>query len=149
MILIREAKPGDEKDIFSMIKELALYEKEPDEVVNNEQELCNHLFHEKICHAIVAEKKNEIIGFALYYMSYSTWKGHCLYLEDFYVKENARQQGVGSKLYNAVIDIAKLKKVRRMDWQVLDWNKPAIDFYVKHSAELDGHWINGRLNFKY
>ena len=149
MIQIREAKPGDQRKIYSLIKELALYEKEPEEVINSEKELYNHLFKEKICHALVAEKNNEIIGFALYYMSYSTWKGKCLYLEDFYVKENTRKEGVGSQLYNAVIEVAKSKKVRRMDWQVLDWNQPAIDFYVKHNAKLDNHWINGRLTFEY
>lgn len=149
MIQIREAKPGDQKEIYLLIKELALYEKEPEEVINSEVELYNHLFEEKICHALVAEKNNEIIGFALYYMSYSTWKGKCLYLEDFYVKENTRKEGVGSQLYNAVIEVAKSNKVRRMDWQVLDWNQPAIDFYVKHNAQLDNHWINGRLTFEY
>lgn len=149
MIQIREAKPGDQKEIYLLIKELAHYEEEPEEVINSEVELYNHLFEEKICHALVAEKNNEIIGFALYYMSYSTWKGKCLYLEDFYVKENTRKEGVGSQLYNAVIEVAKSNKVRRMDWQVLDWNQPAIDFYVKHNAQLDTHWINGRLTFEY
>ncbi|MEJ6504992.1 MAG: GNAT family N-acetyltransferase [Crocinitomicaceae bacterium] len=149
MIQIREAKPGDQKEIYLLIKELAHYEEEPEEVINSEVELYNHLFEEKICHALVAEKNNEIIGFALYYMSYSTWKGKCLYLEDLYVKENIRKQGVGSQLYNAVIEVAKSNKVRRMDWQVLDWNQPAIDFYVKHNAQLDNHWINGRLTFEY
>ena len=111
MIQIREAKPGDQKEIYLLIQELALYEKEPEEVINSEVELYNHLFEEKICHALVAEKNNEIIGFALYYMSYSTWKGKCLYLEDFYVKENIRKEGVGSQLYNAVIEVAKSNKV--------------------------------------
>ena len=90
MILIRKAKPGDEQDILLLIKELAVYEKEPDSVENTAEEIHCHLFDERICEAFVAEKKNEIIGFALYYTSYSTWKGKCLYLEDLYVKSEMR-----------------------------------------------------------
>jgi len=81
----------------------------------------------------------------LYYTSYSTWKGRCLYLEDFYVKENRRQQGIGKLLFDEVVRIAKEKKVKRMDWQVLEWNQPGIQFYKKVHALLDAEWINGRL----
>ena len=95
MILIRSAEPGDEKDILFLIKELAVYEKEPDAVENTADDIRSHLFDERICEAIVAVQKNEIIGFALYYNSYSTWKGKCLYLEDLYVKPEMRRSGVG------------------------------------------------------
>jgi GNAT superfamily N-acetyltransferase len=88
-----------------------------------------------------------VVGFALFYTNYSTWKGKCLYLEDLYVLPEFRRIGAGSALFERVIDEAKKRKVRRMDWQVLDWNEPAIEFYKKKGALLDPEWINGRLFF--
>ena len=149
MIIIRKAKPGDEQDILLLIKELAIYEKEPDAVENTAEEIHSHLFAERICEAFVAEKKTEIIGFALYYTSYSTWKGKCLYLEDLYVKSEMRRYGAGKKLFEKVAAVARSKKVRRMEWQVYDWNKPAIDFYLKLNAQLNSEWLNGRIEFEY
>lgn len=145
--MIRKAKRGDEQAIMTLIQALALYEKAPDEVVNTAEELGKHLFEEQICEALVAEVDNQIVGFALWYTSYSTWKGKCLYLEDFYVLPEFRTLGIGSKLFDEVVRIAKEKKVRRMDWQVLDWNTLALDFYKKKEAILDPEWVNGRLFF--
>lgn len=145
--MIRKAKPGDETAIYQLICDLAEYEKAPDEVTNTVEELRAHLFTEKICDAIVLELDEKIIGFALYYISYSTWKGKCLYLEDFYVLPECRGGGYGSKLFDEVVAIARSKKVKRMDWQVLDWNEPAIEFYKKKNAVLDPEWINGRIFF--
>jgi len=147
MVEIRAAKPGDEQAIFALICELALYEKAPEQVTNTAAQLAIDLFEDKICEAIVATLDNEIVGFALYYTSYSTWKGRCVYLEDFYVKEDKRQLGIGSMLFDKVVEIAKAKKVKRMDWQVLDWNEQALKFYQKKKAILDGEWVNGRLFF--
>lgn len=144
---IRPAKLGDEAAIHQLIKDLAEYEKAPDEVTNTLEDLRDHLFIENICEAIVLEVEEKIIGFALYYISYSTWKGKCLYLEDFYVLPEMRGSGFGSKLFDEVVEIAKLKDVKRMDWQVLDWNEPAIEFYKKKNALLDPEWINGRIFF--
>ena len=149
MILIRNAEPGDEKDILLLIQELAVYEKEPDAVENTAEEIHSHLFDEGICDAFVAVKKDEIIGFALYYTSYSTWKGKCLYLEDLYVKAKMRRSGAGKKLFDKVADVARSKKVRRMEWQVYDWNQPAINFYLKLNAKLNNEWLNGRIEFDY
>ena len=145
---IRIAHRGDEYAIYQLIKDLATFEKAPDEVTNTAEELANHLFDDKICEAIVYELDNEIVGFALYYTSYSTWKGICLYLEDFYVKPETRGFGIGSKLFDKVVDIAKEMKVKRIDWQVLDWNESAIEFYKNKNALLDPEWINGRLFFE-
>lgn len=147
MILIRKATLGDEKDILLLIKELAVYEKEPDAVEITTEELRSHLFIEQICEAIVAVDNEQVIGFALYYTSYSTWKGKCLYLEDLYIKAELRRSGVGKKLFQRVAEVAQLKKVRRMEWQVYDWNQPAIDFYLKLDAQLNKTWLNGRLEF--
>ena len=144
---IRLAEKGDEIAIFQLICDLAEYEKAPNEVTNTAKALRSHLFDEKICEAIVIEHENRIVGFALYYTSYSTWKGKCLYLEDFYVLPEMRGSGFGSKLFDEVVSIAKNKGVKRMDWQVLDWNQSAIDFYKKKEAILDPEWVNGRLFF--
>lgn len=147
MIKIRSAIPGDEKAIFFLIQELALYEKAPEQVTNSSAQLKIDLFETAVCEAIVAERDKEIIGFALYYTSYSTWKGLSLYLEDFYVKANHRKCGVGTLLFDKVVALAKEKKVKRLDWQVLEWNKLAIDFYEKKGAELSNEWTNGRICF--
>ena len=145
---IREASPGDEKAIFDLIYALAVYEKAPEQVTNTPEQLRKDLFEDKICHAFVAEEDGQIIGFALYYISYSTWKGKCLYLEDFFVIPEKRKQGIGEQLFRKTVQKAKELGVKRMDWQVLEWNQPAIDFYNKHQAILDGEWINGRFFFE-
>jgi GNAT superfamily N-acetyltransferase len=144
---IRKAKKGDEFAIMELIHALALYEKAPEAVVNTVEELGVHLFEEGICDAIVACEEELIVGFALYFTNYSTWKGKCLYLEDFYVLPEYRQTGIGSQLFDEVVQIAKTRGVKRMDWQVLDWNTPAINFYKKKEAILDPEWINGRFFF--
>lgn len=145
--MIRAARQGDETGIFELIKALADYEKAPDEVINTAADLGAHLFGENVCEAIVAEADGKIVGFALWYTSYSTWKGKCLYLEDFFVLPEYRALRIGSQLFDEVVRIAKAKGVRRMDWQVLEWNQLAIDFYQRKNALLDAEWINGRLFF--
>ena len=147
MILIREAKPKDISAVLQLIRELANFEREPKAVVNTESELHQHVFKDKICNAIVADDNNEIIGFALYYNSYSTWKGKCLYLEDLYVQEARRKHGIGALLFEKIISIAEYQKVRRLEWLVLDWNQPAIQFYKKYEANLDNSWLNGKIEF--
>ncbi len=144
---IRAARPGDEQAIMSLIHALALYEKAPEQVKNTASDLALHLFEEKICEALVVEVADQIIGFALFYTNYSTWKGKCLYLEDFFILPEFRRDGIGSQLFDQVVDIAKARNVRRMDWQVLEWNEPALSFYSKKNANLDPEWINGRLFF--
>lgn len=146
-MIIREAQKGDETAIMELIRGLAEYEKAPEQVVNTAEDLGKHLFDEKICDAIVVIQDEKIVGFALYYTNYSTWKGKCLYLEDFYVLPEYRGQGLGSRLFDEVVKIAKGRKVRRMDWQVLDWNEPALEFYRMKNAVLDPEWINGRIFF--
>ncbi len=147
-MIIRPAKRGDEGAIMELIHGLAEYEKAPHEVVNTAEELGTHLFDEKVCDALVAEADDKVVGFALFYMNYSTWKGKCLYLEDLFILPEYRQHGIGSQLFDEVVNIAKQRGVRRMDWQVLDWNEPAIKFYQKKKAYLDPEWMNGRLFFE-
>jgi GNAT superfamily N-acetyltransferase len=146
-IIIRAASQGDEIAIHRLICHLADFERAPLEVTNTVHDLRVHLFEEEVCHAIVCELENKVVGFALYYFSYSTWKGKCLYLEDFYVEPELRGLGYGSLLFDAVVSIAQKKGVKRMDWQVLEWNIGAVKFYESKNAILDGEWINGRLFF--
>jgi len=147
--ILRPALPGDETAIHGLIYELAVFEKEPLAVINTPHQIKIDLFQTKVCFAFVVEDKNlkEVIAFSLYFFSYSTWKGKCVYLEDLYVKESYRSEGIGQILFDAVVAVAREQKVARMDWQVLDWNAPAIKFYRKNKAVLDPSWINGRLFF--
>ena len=146
--MIRTATRQDVAAIFQLIEELASFERAPEQVVNTPAQLEIDLFDDQICSAIVATNEaNSVVGFALYYISYSTWKGRCLYLEDFYVQEAERKQGHGQALFNEVVQIAKQMGVKRMDWQVLDWNHTALNFYRRNHATLDPEWINGRLFF--
>ena len=147
--MIRTATRHDVTAIFGLIVELASFERAPEQVVNTPVQLEIDLFEEQICNAIVATNESDaVIGFALYYISYSTWKGRCLYLEDFYVKEAERKQGYGQALFDEIVQIAKKMGVKRMDWQVLDWNHTALNFYRRNHATLDPEWINGRLFFE-
>ena len=132
--------------VLEFIQELATYEKAPDEMVNTVEDLEKNGFGDnKVFDCLVAEVENIVVGFALYYTGYSTWKGRTLYLEDFLVSENHRGRGIGKLLFDAVVLEAKKRDVKRMDWQIIDWNEPAINFYKKYNATLDGEWINGRL----
>ena len=97
-------------------------------------------------HAFVAEIDGNVIGFAITYYRYSTWKGRCLYLEDLIVTEEHRKNGIGQKLFDCCIDFGKKNNCKKMIWQVLDWNQPAINFYNKNNAQLDNGWINGGLD---
>jgi GNAT superfamily N-acetyltransferase len=144
---IRPAVRSDVKEIHDLIKGLAEYEKAPDEVTNTPEALESDLFDKKLCEAIVAEDKDGVIGFAIYYTSYSTWKGPCIYLEDLYVLPEKRNLKVGSKLFDEVVKVAEERGVQRMDWQVLEWNELAIEFYKRKGATIDPEWYNGRIFF--
>lgn len=145
-IKIRKGLETDLEQVLGLVKELAIYEKAPNEVEVTIEEMHNWGFgNDKVFEFFVAEHEHKIIGIALYYYKYSTWKGKCLFLEDIIVTEAYRRYGLGSKLFNEVALVAKQQQVRRMEWQVLDWNEPAINFYKKYQAHLDGEWINGKL----
>ncbi len=146
--LIRIGTVNDLPQVLNLIKDLAAFENEPYEVEVTIAEMQNWGFgKDKIFDFFVIEIDNKIIGLALYYFKYSTWKGKCLFLEDIIVKENVRNKGYGKKLFNAVVEVAKNTGVKRMEWQVLDWNKNAIEFYNKYQANLDSKWINCKLNY--
>lgn len=145
---IRKAVRGDEFILIELIKGLAEYEKDLAAVENTPEKLGADLFDAKLCEAILAEVNGEVVGFAIYYTSYSTWKGPCMYLEDLYLIPEARGTGAGGKLFDRVVEIAKERNFARMDWQILDWNTPAVEFYKKRGATIDEDWLNGRLFFR-
>ncbi len=147
-INIRRAVKEDGYSIMELIKELALYEKAPEEVTIKYDHFIESGFGENpVWWAFVAETaEKKVIGFALYYIRFSTWKGQRLYLEDIVVNEKYRGQSVGSLLLDRLIEEAKEKKFSGMMWQVLDWNEPAINFYKKYNAKMDGAWINCGLD---
>ena len=127
--LIRKANKDDMQEVLSLIKELALFEKEPDEVEVSREELISDGFgDEKSFCCFVAEVESKIIGMALFYPRYSTWKGKVLHLEDLIVNEKFRGKGIGYALFSKFINYAHKKKVRRVQWVVLDWNDSAIKF---------------------
>lgn len=140
-MLVRQGTKTDMKAVLSLIQELAIFEKEPDAVVITEADLTRDGFGENpLFHTFVAEEKGEIIGMALYYYRYSTWKGKTIHLEDLVVRENKRGTGAGFALYSAVIEQGKKDNVRRIEWNVLDWNTHAINFYEKSGAKVLPDW---------
>lgn len=130
-----------------MVRGLALYEKAPQEVTVTLDEFTDAGFGSApVWTAFVAEVNNKIEGFALYYVRFSTWKGRRMYLEDFYVNENLRGMGIGTLLFERILQEAREKEFNGVSWQVLDWNEPAINFYKKYSARFEGEWINVSLS---
>ena len=145
-IAIRKGLKEDLPQVLGLIKELATYEKAPNEVTVTIDELERDGFGEHpIFNFFVAQNEEKIIGISLYYIKYSTWKGKCVFLEDIIVTEQFRKFGIGKKLFDEVVKIAKEMKVPRMEWQVLEWNEPAIKFYKKLNSNFDSEWINCKL----
>ena len=147
-INIREAKREDCPRLMELVEELAVYERAPDEVtveLNHFEE--SGFGKQPVWWAIVAELDGVIVGFALYYKRYSTWKGQRMYLEDLIVTEEHRGNGLGKMLLDELIVIGKQKGFAGMIWQVLDWNEPAINFYKKYKADFDSEWVNVSIDF--
>jgi GNAT superfamily N-acetyltransferase len=138
---IRKGKKEDMQGVLALIQELAVFEKEPDAVLITEEDLVRDGFGENpLFQVFVAEVDNDIVGIALYYYRYSTWKGKTIHLEDLVVKDSMRGTGLGYALYSEIIKQAKKDKVRRIDWNVLDWNTTAIEFYKKSGANVLDEW---------
>ncbi|MGC8749732.1 N-acetyltransferase family protein [Hydrotalea sp.] len=147
-ILIRKAERKDCARLLELIQELAQFEKAPQEVTVTLSHFEESGFGEKpVWWAFVAEVDGVVEAFALYYIRYSTWKGQRMYLEDILVTEKMRGKNIGTLLFNRLIEEAKEKKLHGMVWQVLNWNKPAIEFYKKYNADFDDEWINCSITF--
>lgn len=133
--------------VHGLICELALYEKAPQEVTNTVEDMIRDGFGSNpVFRCLVAESEGEIIGMAIYFIKYSTWKGKGIYLDDIVVTEQMRGKGIGSLLFDELIRDAVSLGAVQLHWQVLDWNEPAIRFYKKYHAEMDGEWINCKLD---
>ncbi len=140
-MIIRKGTQGDMANVLELIKELAIYEKEPDAVVIKESDLIRDGFGDNpLFYTFVAEVNHKIVGVALYYYRYSTWKGKTIHLEDLIVREEMRGTGIGFELYSEIIKQGKKDNVRRIEWNVLDWNTPAIKFYEKSGARILDDW---------
>ncbi len=149
MITIRKGEINDMPNVLELIKELATFEKEPDAVIIDTDYLIKHGFSKNPSFfTFVAELNNEIVGMALFYYRFSTWKGRSLHLEDLIVKQNKRGLGIGRALYNKVLEFAEKKEVKRVEWVVLDWNTNAIEFYKKSGATILNDWLTVQMNQK-
>ncbi|MFC4263818.1 GNAT family N-acetyltransferase [Ferruginibacter yonginensis] len=147
-VLIRKALQHDCAAMMGLIKELAIYEKEPHAVTVTLAHFEESGFGEKpVWEAFVAEVDGAVIGFALWYVRYSTWKGQRMYLEDFIVTEQMRGQQIGKQLFDALLAEARKRQYSGVVWQVLDWNTPAINFYKKYDGvQFDAGWLNAAIN---
>lgn len=147
-VIIRKATAADCPRMMELVNELAVYERAPEEVtVTMEHFIESGFGAAPVWWAFVAEEDGVILGLALYYIRYSTWKGQKMYLEDILVTEQARGRGIGSLLMGALISEAQEKKLQGITWQVLNWNEPAFNFYRKYNTRFDDEWVNGILDF--
>lgn len=145
-ITVREAQKTDVPAIYGFVKQLAEFERAPEAVINTVEAMKKDGFgKDKIFYSFVAETGNKIIGMAVFYFAYSTWKGRYVYLDDLIVDENYRRSGAGKLLFDAVYNFSKEHKVSQLRWHVLDWNEPAINFYKKYPATFDAEWITCKI----
>lgn len=148
MTLIRKGREEDVDAVFTLVKELAEYEKELHQVVNTPEKMRRDAFGEKpVFEFLVADEDGQIVGTSIYYYRYSTWKGKRIYLEDIVVTEKFRGKGIGKKLFDQTIEHGRANDCTGMMWQVLEWNKPAIGFYKKYNTFFDEEWLNCHLDF--
>ncbi len=147
-IIIRRALQTDCPRLLELIYELAVYEKAPQEVTVSLAHFSESGFGANpVWWGFVAEVDGIVVGMALYYVRYSTWKGQRMYLEDILVTESMRGNKIGSKLMDQLIREAKEKNFTGMNWQVLEWNEPAIHFYKKYNTSFDPEWVNCSIVF--
>lgn len=146
-LIIRKGLKTDMPSALLLIKELAIFEKEPEAVEVSIQDLENDGFGSTpLFECYVAEIAGEIVGMALFYARYSTWKGPTIHLEDLIVKQDKRQLKIGGKLYKKVIEHAYNLGVKRLEWNVLDWNTPAVNFYKNSGANVMDEWCNVQMD---
>ncbi len=149
IVTIRWANKNDIPAMMSLIKELALFEKAPNEVINTEERMLHEGFGENpLFKAFVAEHNHSVIGLSIFYYRYSTWKGKCLYLEDLIVTEARRGEGIGKQLFEKTKEFALKDGCTKMNWQVLDWNTPAIEFYKKYGSVFEDEWLNTSIELR-
>jgi GNAT superfamily N-acetyltransferase len=146
-IHIQKAEEKHASEILELIKELAVFEREPDAVEVTLEEFIRDGFSEnKIFDTLIALHESKVVGISLYFFKYSTWKGKTMHLEDLIVTEKYRGNGIGEQLLNTTRQIARKEQVARLEWNVLDWNQPAIDFYLKKDADILKEWLLVRMD---
>ena len=146
---IRKAQKSDAASILFLIQELAIFEKEPQAVIVNQAQIEKDGFGDHpLFECFIAEVTNQVVGMALYYPRYSTWKGPTFHLEDLIVTEPMKGKGIGTQLYNAFLEHAYNTGVKRVEWAVLDWNLPAIKFYQKSGATISDDWRSVQMDKK-
>ena len=138
---VRKATKNDMPSVLKLINELAVYEREPDAVEVTVADLERDGFSDQpLFNCFVAEAEDKIVGMALFYNRYSTWKGKTIHLEDLIVNEDYRGKGIGMQLYKKVMQFALEEKIKRVEWVVLDWNTPAVNFYKNTGASVFSEW---------
>ncbi len=146
-IILREGQKSDMSDVLLLIKELAHFEKEENAVEVSIEDLERDGFGEApLFKVFIAEKMGQIVGMALFYERYSTWKGRSIHLEDLIVSHKFRGEGIGKALYTKVLSYAHGQNLKRVSWEVLDWNKVAVDFYVSTGAKILEGWQVVHMN---
>ncbi|MFZ1751522.1 MAG: GNAT family N-acetyltransferase [Saprospiraceae bacterium] len=145
-IIIRKATIEDMPAIYGLVHELAVFEKEPEALKIGVREY-QEAFGDQLMDSIVAEVNQHIVGITVFYMTFSTWRGKCLYLEDFYVQPAYRKSGLGQLLFDAYLEEAKRLGATMTKWQVLDWNEIGTNFYLKNHATIEKNWWNGKIYF--
>ncbi len=147
--IIRPARAADVPAMFALVKELALFEKAPEQVTNSEADMLRDGFGEQpVFRSLVAECEGQVVGLAIFFVKYSTWKGKGLYLDDLIVTETYRGRGIGLALLKAYLEEARRSGARQVHWQVLDWNQPAIDLYKKMGASLEAEWLDCKMEIR-
>ncbi|MCH1546931.1 MAG: GNAT family N-acetyltransferase [Flavobacteriaceae bacterium] len=151
---IREANKNDMQKVLELIKELAKFEKELDQVELNVTDLIEDSFNKSLFKTFIAEQNQTIIGAAIIYYRYSTWKGKSMHLEDLIITKEKRNCGVGTLLLSQIINYARKENIKRVSWEVINWNENAIEFYLNKGAKIKKDWSivhldeNGIKNYK-
>ncbi|REJ85314.1 MAG: GNAT family N-acetyltransferase [Bacteroidetes bacterium] len=146
-VIIRKGKKEDIPQVFALIQELAEFEKAPEQVSNTAEELAKEGFGPNPSYRLlVAEHEEIIVGMAIYFVKYSTWKGRGLFLDDLIVTEKMRSKGIGRMLLNAFLEVAGNEGAKQVHWQVLDWNTPAINFYRNIGSKIDHEWLDCKMS---
>lgn len=144
--ILSKCLSDDLPSVFNMVKQLAIFEKEPDAVIATLDDY-TQAFNENLIQVIVAKSEGTVVGMVLFYLTFSTWKGRMMYLEDFYVVEDFRKLGVGQLLFDAFLTESKAQDCKLVKWQVLDWNEIGLNFYHKNNAIIEKNWWNGKIIF--
>lgn len=147
MFEIREAKKEDLDSVINLIKELAKYENMEDQITFTKDDYEKSLFEKQYAKALVCEYKNNIIGYAIYFYSFSTFLGKGgIYLEDLYIQKEFRNKGIGKKILKTLAQICINENLGRLEWACLDWNEPSLAFYKKIGAKTLDEWISLRID---